>query len=46
MSFQTYIKNIEEKTGKSRADFEKLANEKGFTEEGKLKKRNKSNSNR
>ncbi|KUY31909.1 DUF4287 domain-containing protein [Elizabethkingia ursingii] len=38
MSFQTYIKNIEEKTGKSRSDFEKLAAEKGFTEEGKIKK--------
>lgn len=38
MSFQTYIKNIEEKTGKSRSDFENLAGEKGFTEEGKIKK--------
>lgn len=38
MSFQTYIKNIEEKTGKSRADFEYLAAEKGFTEEGEIKK--------
>ncbi|OOG18864.1 hypothetical protein BWD42_02580 [Sphingobacterium sp. CZ-UAM] len=37
MSFQTYIKNIEEKTGKSRADFGKFAIEKGFTEAGKLK---------
>ncbi|AQX84234.1 DUF4287 domain-containing protein [Elizabethkingia sp. HX WHF] len=38
MSFQTYIKNIEEKTGKSRSDFEKIALEKGFTEDGKIKK--------
>lgn len=38
MSFQTYIKNIEEKTGKSRSDFENLAAEKGFTDEGKVKK--------
>ncbi|MGE8525943.1 DUF4287 domain-containing protein [Chryseobacterium rhizosphaerae] len=38
MSFQTYIKNIEEKTGKSRSDFENLAADKGFTKEGKLKK--------
>lgn len=38
MSFQAYIKNIEEKTGKSRSDFENLAAEKGFTDEGKVKK--------
>lgn len=38
MSFQTYIKNIEEKTRKSRSDFENLAAEKGFTDEGKVKK--------
>jgi len=38
MSFETYLKNIEEKTGNSRSDFERLATEKGFTEGGILKK--------
>ncbi len=38
MSFQTYLKNIQEKTGKSPSDFETLAAEKGFTEDGKIKK--------
>lgn len=38
MSFQTYLKNIQEKTGKSPSDFELLAAEKGFTEKGKIKK--------
>ena len=30
MSFQAYIDNIKEKTGKSPVDFKKLAEEKGF----------------
>lgn len=37
MSFQAYLDNIEAKTGKSPADFRKLAEKKGFTEKGKLK---------
>lgn len=36
MSFQTYLKNIKEKTGKSPDDFRKIAEEKGFTENGKI----------
>lgn len=38
MSFQAYLTNIQAKTGKSAADFRALAEEKGFTEGGKLKK--------
>lgn len=38
MSFQTYLKNIEEKTGVSPEKFEQLAVEKGFAENGQLKK--------
>lgn len=37
MAFTTYIKNIEEKTGKSAEDFQTLAEEKGFTENGEVK---------
>ena len=37
MSFQAYIANIETKTGKGVADFKKLAQKKGFTQNGKLK---------
>lgn len=37
MSFQTYLKNIEEKTGKSPVQFEELAAKEGFTENGKIK---------
>lgn len=37
MSFQAYITNIEAKTGKGPDDFKKLADEKGFTENGKIK---------
>jgi hypothetical protein len=37
MSFQAYLNNIETKTGKSAADFKKLAAKKGFTQDGKLK---------
>ena len=37
MSFQAYLDNIEGKTGKSPADFKELAEQKGFTENGKIK---------
>ncbi|MEJ1095117.1 DUF4287 domain-containing protein [Pseudoxanthomonas sp. CCNWLW206] len=37
MSFQAYLDNIQTKTGKSPADFRKLAATKGFTENGGLK---------
>jgi len=37
MSFQAYLDNIEKNTGKSPTDFVKLAEEKGFTEKGKIK---------
>ena len=37
MSFQAYLDNIKAKTGKTAADFKKLADEKGFTQKGKLK---------
>ena len=36
MSFQAYLDNIEAKTGKTPADFKKLAEEKGFMVDGKL----------
>jgi hypothetical protein len=36
MSFQAYIDNIQSKTGKSAADFRKLAEKKGFLKKGKL----------
>ena len=36
MSFQTYIYNIKAKTGKSPADFKKLAEQKEFLIDGKL----------
>ena len=36
MSFQAYLRNIEAKTGKNAADFRKLAEEKGFTQNGRL----------
>ncbi len=38
MSFQSYLNNIEAKTGKNAEDFRNLAAEKGFTESGNLKK--------
>ena len=38
MSFQAYIDNIKVKTGKTPADFKKLAEEKGFLREGQLVK--------
>ena len=36
MSFQAYIDNIQKKTGKSPDDFKKLAEEKGFLQNGEL----------
>jgi Domain of unknown function (DUF4287) len=37
MTFQAYIDNIQAKTGKSAADFKKMAAAKGFTENGSLR---------
>ena len=37
MSFQAYLDNIRAKTGKSAADFRRLATDHGFAEGGKLK---------
>ncbi|MGL5839993.1 MAG: DUF4287 domain-containing protein [Sphingorhabdus sp.] len=36
MSFQTYIDNIQSKTGKSPEDFKALAKDKGFASSGAL----------
>lgn len=36
MSFQGYLKTIKEKTGKDPIDFKNLADEKGFSTQGKL----------
>jgi hypothetical protein len=36
MSFQAYLDNIQAKTGKSAADFKKLAEKKVFLKKGKL----------
>ncbi len=36
MSFQAYLDNIKAKTGKSADDFVKLAEKKGFLQNGKL----------
>lgn len=36
MSFQAYIDNILAKTGKTPADFKKLAEQKGFLVDGKI----------
>ena len=36
MSFQAYMDNIQAKTGKSPAEFKKLAEAKGFLKAGKL----------
>lgn len=36
MSFQAYIDNIKIKTGKSPDDFKRLAERKGFLQQGKL----------
>jgi hypothetical protein len=38
MSFQTYIDNIQKKTGKTPDDFKKLAEKKGFLKNGELLK--------
>jgi len=37
MTFQAYLDNIQKKTGKSPNDFRKLAEKKGFLQNGKLK---------
>jgi Domain of unknown function (DUF4287) len=37
MSFQAYLNNIKAKTGKGPEDFTKLAEQKGFTQNGKIK---------
>ncbi|TDH28724.1 DUF4287 domain-containing protein [Segetibacter sp. 3557_3] len=37
MSFQAYISNIKEKTGKDVAEFKILAEKKGFLEKGEIK---------
>lgn len=37
MSFQAYIDNIKAKTGNGPQDFKKLADKKGFTQNGELK---------
>ena len=37
MSFQAYLDNIQVKTGKGPDDFRKLAQQKGFTQNGQLK---------
>ena len=41
MSFQAYLDNIKAKTGKTSADFRRLATHNGFAEGGKLKARAK-----
>jgi hypothetical protein len=38
MSFQAYLDNIKVKTGKGPEDFARLAEQKGFTENGAIKK--------
>lgn len=37
MSFQAYLDNIEQKTGKSPEDFKRLAAQKGYLKDGKLR---------
>ncbi|HTS42858.1 MAG TPA: DUF4287 domain-containing protein [Puia sp.] len=37
MSFQAYLDNIQAKTGKSPEDFKKMADKKGYTQNGILK---------
>ena len=37
MSFQAYLDNIQAKTGRSPADFKRLAATKGYTESGTLR---------
>jgi hypothetical protein len=36
MSYQAYLTNIQAKTGKSPSEFRALAEQKGFTEKGRL----------
>jgi hypothetical protein len=36
MSFQAYLTNIQQKTGKTPDDFKELAEQKGFLQDGKL----------
>jgi hypothetical protein len=36
MSFQAYLSNIQAKTGKGADEFRKLAEQKGFTQQGQL----------
>ena len=38
MSFQAYLDNIQEKTGKTPSDFKELAEKKEFTQNGRIKK--------
>ena len=37
MSFQAYLDNIQTKTGQSPADFRRLASDKGYLADGKLR---------
>ena len=37
MSFQAYLDNIQTKTGKSPDDFRKMAEQKGYTADGRLR---------
>ncbi len=37
MTFKAYLENIEAKTGKGPADFKRMASEKGFLKDGKLR---------
>lgn len=37
MSFQAYLNTIKSKTGKGPEDFRKMAEEKGFSQDGELK---------
>ena len=37
MSFQAYLSNIRDKTGQGPDDFRRLAEQKGFTQDGTLK---------
>jgi hypothetical protein len=41
MSFQAYLDNIKAKTGNGPDEFRKLADEKGFSESGRLKPQTK-----
>ena len=36
MTFKAYMRNVENKTGKSKDDFFRMANELGFIKEGKI----------